>query len=99
MPGPVVFDERVGGGEQTLEPRLAGEITRLGDHRELAAVLRLEVQRVFAGDRGTALASRRSLGALDLDDGGAEGGEQPAGERTRHGLGDPEDHYSFARAA
>src|SRR5256885_1437376 len=26
MPGPMVFDERVGGGEQTLEPRLAGAI-------------------------------------------------------------------------
>ena len=56
MAGPVVFDEGVGGGQQTSEPGLEGKITRFGDHRELAAVLRLEVQRVFAGDRGTALA-------------------------------------------
>ena len=77
-PGPQVLDQRVGGGQQRAEPRLGRQVGRLGLHRELAAVLGLEVERVLSRQAGAAPPHRRAGGRLDLDHGGAEVGEQPA---------------------
>src|SRR5207245_9066255 len=56
--GAEVFDDRVGRGKQLREPGLSGQLGQLGDDRVLAAVLRLEVERVFTGDARTSAAKR-----------------------------------------
>ena len=73
--GAEVFDDRVGRSEQLREPGLPGQLGQLGDDRVLAAVLRLEVERVFAADARPAPPERRSVARLDLDDRRAQVGE------------------------
>ena len=95
---PQVLDQRVRGGEQGREPRLAREVGRLGLDRELAAVLGLEIERVLAGQRGAALPHRRAGGGLDLDDGGAQIGEQAARHLTGQRVGQLDHQHAGQRA-
>src|SRR5262249_38908636 len=68
-------------------------------HGVLAPILRLEVQRVLAGETRAGAAQRRALGSLDLDHGGPEVGQKPPGELAGQGPGQLDDHDAFERPA
>ncbi len=84
-PGPEILDQRVGPRQQRA-PLRARQLRQVCPHRELAAILRLEVERVLARQSGSALPHRRAPGRLDLDDGGAQVGQQPARQLARERL-------------
>ncbi len=94
-----VLDQRVGGGQQPRQPRLGRERLELGLHRVLAAVLRLERERVLPVEAGPPLPHRRAVARLDLDDGGPEIGEEPARQLAGRGPGQLDDHDPGERAA
>jgi hypothetical protein len=88
--GTEVVDHDVGGRDQPLERPLAGIGSQVEDRRALVAVERREVPREALDDRALG-AHRIALGWLDLDDVGAEVGEELRAERAGEDPGQVDD--------
>ena len=95
--GPVVLDQDIGVRQQPGEHLLAGRLLEIDRDAALAALDRHRLQRHAVGEQAH-LAHRVALGRLDLDDLGAEVGQQPATGRAGEGVAQLDHAHAGQRA-